>query len=140
MTSGMLSYIHIFMQLDDRTFKDDEVISGVKSVIQRLEPNMEAAIKALNQIYIYKDKLNSFSNYMAEEGIKHMNPAEWWMNFGESVPELRRIAIRVLSQTTSSSNCDRNWSMWSQVHMKARNRLQYKRLHMIVYLRYNMKL
>ena len=66
--------------------------------------------------------------------------AEWWITFGESAPQLKTIAVRVLRQTTSSSNCERNWSMWSQVHTKARNRLQYKRLHMIVYLRYNMKL
>ncbi|CAO2841422.1 unnamed protein product [Amaranthus hypochondriacus] len=39
-----------YLYQDDRISKDDEVISGVKSVIQRLEPNMEAAIKALNQV------------------------------------------------------------------------------------------
>lgn len=64
----------------------------------------------------------------------------WWVTYGESAPELQRIAIKVLSQTTSSSNCERNWSMWSLVHTKTRNRLKYKRLHMIVYVRYNMKL
>ncbi|KAL2938630.1 hypothetical protein RDABS01_022079 [Bienertia sinuspersici] len=48
------------------------------------------------------------------------------MTYGESAPKLQKIAVRVLSQTTSSSNCERNWSIWSLVHAKTRNRLKYK--------------
>jgi len=66
--------------------------------------------------------------------------AEWWITHGACAPELQRIAVRVLSQTTSASRCERNWSMFSQVHTKTRNRLTYKKLNLIVYLRYNQKL
>ncbi|KAK9724045.1 hypothetical protein RND81_05G044300 [Saponaria officinalis] len=82
-------------------------------------------VKVLRLLFIYSQRKDSFST-------------TWWVTYGESAPQLRGIAVKVLSQTTSSSNCERNWNMWSLVHTKTRNRLKYKRLHMIVYLRYNM--
>lgn len=66
--------------------------------------------------------------------------AMWCMTFGESSLELKVIPLNVLNQTTLSSNCERNWSLWSLVHVKTRNRLKYNRLYMVVYLRHNMKL
>ncbi|XVF07160.1 hypothetical protein REPUB_Repub06bG0114600 [Reevesia pubescens] len=69
-----------------------------------------------------------------------MNPAEWWMIYGTCVPELQNLAIKVLSQTTSTSNCERNWSTFSYIHTKARNRLKYDRLQKLVFTYYNMRL
>ncbi|CAL5329930.1 unnamed protein product [Camellia sinensis] len=48
--------------------------------------------------------------------------------------------MRVLNQTTSSSNCERNWSTFSLIHTKTRNRLKYKKLNKLVYVYYNMTL
>lgn len=50
------------------------------------------------------------------------------MVFGVCCPELQRLAIRVLSQTTSATNCERNWSTFSYIHTKTRNRLKYKKV------------
>ena len=36
------------------------------------------------------------------------NTAEWWATFRDEVPHLRSFAKRILSQTTSSSGCERN--------------------------------
>ena len=66
--------------------------------------------------------------------------AEWWLNYGESAPALRTIAIKVLSQTTSSSNCERNWSTFSFIHTRPRNRLTMQKLNKLVYIHYNLKL
>jgi len=41
--------------------------------------------------------------------------ANWWGVFGGSSPNLRRIAIRILSLTISSSGCERNWSTFEGV-------------------------
>ncbi|RVW68799.1 hypothetical protein CK203_062229 [Vitis vinifera] len=35
---------------------------------------------------------------------------EWWFMYGNHTPTLRRLAIKVLSQTASPSTCERNWS------------------------------
>ncbi|XVF21048.1 hypothetical protein REPUB_Repub12eG0056700 [Reevesia pubescens] len=69
-----------------------------------------------------------------------MNSAEWWMIYGTFVPELQNLTIKVLSQTTSASTCERNWSTFSYIHTKARNRLKYERLQKLVFTFYNMRL
>lgn len=53
---------------------------------------------------------------------------------------MKKIAVRILSQTTSSSGCERNWSTFSLIHTKVRNRLSYRRLEKMVYVYYNMRL
>ena len=62
------------------------------------------------------------------------------MIYGSCAPELQSIAIKVLSQTTSASNCERNWSTFSYIHTKTRNRLKYQKLQKLVFTFYNMKL
>ena len=66
--------------------------------------------------------------------------AEWWFMYGNHTPTLRNLSIKVISQTTSSSACERNWSTFSLVHTKQRNRLAYPRLQQLVFCYYNMKL
>ncbi|RZR97863.1 hypothetical protein BHM03_00027107 [Ensete ventricosum] len=69
-----------------------------------------------------------------------MDPVEWWIQFGGDAPHLRKVAIRILSQTTTSSGCERNWSTFALIHTKVRNRLSYRRLEKLVYVHYNMRL
>ncbi|XP_021599084.2 uncharacterized protein LOC110605086 [Manihot esculenta] len=119
---------------------DNEIMLGLKNVIQRLEGDLVNQGKALNQALLFRDKIESFGTALAQKAIKFTNPAEWWINYGESAPELRKIAIKVLSQTTSASNCERNWSTFSLIHTKTRNRLKYQKLHALVFVHYNMRL
>ena len=66
--------------------------------------------------------------------------AEWWFIYGNHTPTLRRFAIKVLSQITSSSACERNWSAFALIHTKQRSQLAYPRLQQLVFCYYNMKL
>ncbi|KAB2617011.1 hypothetical protein D8674_012880 [Pyrus ussuriensis x Pyrus communis] len=72
--------------------------------------------------------------------LKSIPPAEWWNLHGDFALNLQIIAMHILSQTTSSSVCERNWSTFALIHMKKRNRLTYTRLEKIVFCYYNMKL
>ena len=60
--------------------------------------------------------------------------------YGNHTPTLRKLTIKVISQTTSSSACERNWSTFVLIHTKQRNRLAYPRLQQLVFCYYNMKL
>ncbi|XP_078149326.1 uncharacterized protein LOC144544653 [Carex rostrata] len=72
---------------------------------------------------------------------KQCPPAEWWNIYGrEECPNLAHIAIRILSQTVSSSHCERNWSTFALIHTKTRNRLKMNRLMHLVLCHYNMRL
>jgi hypothetical protein len=55
-------------------------------------------------------------------------------------PILRKLAIRILGKTSSSSGCERNWSIFERVHTKRRNRLEHQRLNDLVYVAYNLHL
>ena len=55
---------------------------------------------------------------------------ERWLMYGNHAPTLRNLAIKVFSQTASSSACEINWNTFALIHTKQRNRLAY----------YNMKL
>ncbi|XP_041997203.1 uncharacterized protein LOC121747262 [Salvia splendens] len=50
------------------------------------------------------------------------------------------MAIKLLSQTTSSSGCEHNWSVFERIHAKKRNRLEHQRLTDLVYVHYNLRL
>ena len=60
--------------------------------------------------------------------------------YGNHVPTLRDLALKVLSQNTSSSSCERNWSTFALIHTKQRNQLAYPRLQQLDFCYYNMKL
>lgn len=57
-----------------------------------------------------------------------------------SALRLQMLAIRVLSQTCSSSGCVKNWSIFEHIHSKKRNRLEHYKLNDIVYVHYNLQL
>ena len=60
--------------------------------------------------------------------------------YGNQAPTLRNLALKVLSQTASSLACERNWSTFSYIHTKQRNRLAYPWVQQLVFCYYNMKL
>jgi len=64
-----------------------------------------------------------FGRPMAIAAAKEMPGHRWWMSFGSQTPKLQNIAVKVLSQVTSSGSCERNWSTFEFIHTKKRNRL-----------------
>ncbi|KAF1858712.1 hypothetical protein Lal_00044745 [Lupinus albus] len=92
------------------------------------------------QSCIYHDKVGSFGNSMAAGTVKHLRPNQWWSQFGFSAPMVSQLAIKILSQTTSSSGCERNWSIFGRIHTRKRNKLEHKRLNDLVYVHYNLGL
>ncbi|RVW73543.1 hypothetical protein CK203_062078 [Vitis vinifera] len=52
-------------------------------------------------------------------------------------PNLQKFAMKVLNLTCSASGCDRNWSIFENIHSKRRNRLDHQRLNDLVYTKYN---
>ncbi|KAL0286051.1 UNVERIFIED_CONTAM: hypothetical protein Sangu_2751200 [Sesamum angustifolium] len=81
-----------------------------------------------------------YTGYVEDELRRNPSRAQWWYNYGDEAPNLRKIVVKVLSQTCASSGCERNWSTWSLIHTKLRNRLATEKLHKLVYAHYNMQL
>ncbi|KAK2651904.1 hypothetical protein Ddye_011760 [Dipteronia dyeriana] len=60
--------------------------------------------------------------------------------YESQTPNLQRVAIRILSLTSSSSGCERNWSTFEGIHTKKRNVLDVDRLNNLVYVKFNAEL
>ena len=69
-----------------------------------------------------------------------VKPLFWWESFGYNHPHLQKVALRILAQDCSSSACERNWSSFSLVHTKVRNKLSTRQLERLVYCRSNMRM
>ncbi|GKB14788.1 hAT dimerization domain-containing transposase-related protein [Tanacetum coccineum] len=85
---------------------------------------------------IYRDGEGEFSRISAVKGRSQHCPDEWWRLFARKYPKIQEFAIKILSQTASSSGCERNWSVFERIHTKRRNRLEHKRLNDRVYVHY----
>ena len=44
---------------------------------------------------------------------------EWWATYGLQTPTLMHMALRIHNLTTSSSGCERNWSVFEQVTLES---------------------
>jgi hypothetical protein len=62
------------------------------------------------------------------------DPADWWKQQEHASPELRALAIYALSINPTTGAAERNWSLHSYLHSKARNRLTNERVQKLVYL------
>ncbi|MCO5579575.1 hypothetical protein L7F22_033432 [Adiantum nelumboides] len=88
----------------------------------------------------HKDKDGDFAEVSALEDMQKLSPVAWWENYGTCTPKLQRLAIRVLSQVSSASACERNWSTYGFIHPLKRNRLGHKKADDLVYVHSNLRL
>ena len=84
-------------------------------------------------------KKTTFQLPTANEQIR-LQAIKSWEMFGFCTPNLRRIAIHVLSQGTCASPCERNLSTFSLIHTKRRNRLTHAHVEKLVYIHANHRL
>ncbi|CAG8793399.1 20664_t:CDS:1 [Gigaspora margarita] len=61
-------------------------------------------------------------------------------NFEAAAPELCKVALRILTILSSSAASERNWSNFSYIHDKKRNRLTPSQVLKLVYIYSNYKL
>eukprot|EP00253_Pinus_taeda_P016927 PITA_16927 len=65
-----------------------------------------------------------------DKGAK--KPYSWWENHGAISPPLQQLAMRLLSQVTSSSCCKRNWSTNGNLYSVKKSRLEQSRAKTMV--------
>ncbi|CAL2276801.1 unnamed protein product [Prunus armeniaca] len=134
-------YLNPRYQYETGVGHNKELLSGLQRVFERLNPTGDRGLQAFGaEVINFRDCRKTFRTEMAVKSRKSIPPAEWWNLHGDSAPNLQKIAMRILSQTASSSACERNWSTFALIHTKQRNRLAYTRLEKIVFCYYNMKL
>ncbi|KAJ8775002.1 hypothetical protein K2173_020006 [Erythroxylum novogranatense] len=128
----------VYFRLDVE--KQAEVSRGMLMTITTIVPHDSMQIALTTQMEAYKYSYGDFGMSVAIQQRGLLSPVAWWDLFGCSVPDLRKFAIRILSQCVSATGCERNWSTFEFIHSKKRNRLEHKRLNDLIFVRYNLKL
>ncbi|CAN0922138.1 hypothetical protein LINGRAHAP2_LOCUS32937 [Linum grandiflorum] len=64
--------------------------------------------EALAEKILYDKREKIFARSSAKKTALTQDPCSWWEVYGMYTPILQKIAIRLLSQTASSSGCERN--------------------------------
>ncbi|XP_025685399.1 uncharacterized protein [Arachis hypogaea] len=105
-----------------------------------VETLCDDSVAAIQEIHLYRDCKESFGRESAKRAASRLELGEWWRLHGGSAPNLQKVAVRLLHQTSSSSGCERNWNLFEQIYSKRRNRLEHQRLSDIVYVTYNLRL
>ncbi|XP_024535906.1 uncharacterized protein LOC112348087 [Selaginella moellendorffii] len=95
-----------------------------------MHSSMHSAAHALNPSYLAQD-------LDAESKAKRKFPVSWWESYGYEMHELRKLALRMLSQGVCSSPCEQNWSSWNLIQTKRRNHLLLENLKKLVYVHSN---
>ncbi|KAL4276705.1 hypothetical protein AHAS_Ahas20G0233900 [Arachis hypogaea] len=116
-------------------------ISGLLDVIEKYaydDPVLNS--KLTSEKRIFKNAEKDFGRPSAIRERTTVMLDQWWESYGCGAPNLQKLAIRVLSQTCSSSGCERNWSIFEHIHSKKRNRLEHQKLNDLVYVHYNLRL
>ncbi|RVW91326.1 hypothetical protein CK203_035382 [Vitis vinifera] len=94
--------------------------------------------KVVAEVSLFTNAQGLFGNELAVRTRKTRAPVtEWWAAYGASAPNLQKFAMKVLNLTCSASGCERNWSIFENIHSKRRNRLDHQRLNDLVYIKYN---
>jgi hypothetical protein len=131
-----------FLTLDVNAMNGGEVFSGLTAVIEKvLYDDEDAQAQALQQYADFRKQRGAiFDRKSLQAAAKTVPAHEWWEMIAGGAAELRTVAMRVLSKTSSASACERNWSAFAAVQAPKRCRLSSENLDNLVYLRSNLRL
>ncbi|XP_061371496.1 uncharacterized protein LOC133314070 [Gastrolobium bilobum] len=128
-------------RLQRKKKKAEPYLNILDNVIERyVHKDEELSSKLTSELRTFNESDGDFGRNIAIRERTKVMPDKWWELYGFGAPNLRQLAIRILSQTCSASGCERNWSAFGQIHSNRRNRLEHKRLNDLVYVRYNLRL
>jgi hypothetical protein len=113
---------------------------ALNKVVRKLCPILGVQFNdAMAELTEYKERRGPYSPVEAPDIREaYMEAHQWWHRVGGNA--LPKIAKCILSLTCSASSCERNWSMYSFVHSKNRNRLGVDKVEALVYIYTNSKL
>eukprot|EP00253_Pinus_taeda_P008055 PITA_08055 len=115
-------------------------MDGFFACVERMVSSKQEREDISKEMEVYRMGGGIFGFNMAIKNRTTKMPDVWWTSYGARVPHLQKLAIRVLSETCSSSGCEHNWSVFDKIHSKKRNRLESQHLNDMVYVYYNLRL
>ena len=125
--------------LHDKELADDsDAITACKRVLERV-CSPETYPHVVLEFLAFRHKEPPFHN-MLDPKHQKCSAHAWWDFEGACGKLIAPIARKILAQTVSSSSCEHNWSNYSFVYNRSRNRLQKQRAEDLVYVYTNARL
>ncbi|KAL6342253.1 hypothetical protein AAG906_006876 [Vitis piasezkii] len=75
----------------------------------------------------YKEIFNIIDKRLTRDPAKQEKVVAEWAAYG--APNLQRFAMKVLNLTCSASGCERNWSIFENIHSKRKNKMEDEDSH-----------
>jgi hypothetical protein len=119
---------------------DHELSKGRKEAFRQIYQDRASFDEVEAGFIDFSTANERFSSYdvLKDRGAK--KPHAWWATHGASCPPLQELAMRILSQVTSSSCCERNWSTYGNLYSLKKSRLEQSRAESMVYVHTNLHL
>jgi hypothetical protein len=95
--------------------------------------------KILQDLGEYCGKQSLWDDPLIWEAATCTDPITWWKGYCPQ-RELPKLAVIILNLPASAAACERNWSNYSNVKTKKRNRTTVDRTKKLVSINYNLKL
>ncbi|XLR22794.1 hypothetical protein S83_050694 [Arachis hypogaea] len=121
-------------------YQDIEITNERVKCLKRYFSDEEEKINVNIEFASFSDGRGVFDDYdsLNDRGI--VDAKSWWLIHGGKVKFLQPIDVRLLGQPSSSSCCERNWSIYSFIHSLKRNKLKPKRAENLVFVHTNLRL
>jgi len=119
---------------------DGEISQGRKIAFRRIFQDNTSFLEVEEGFVEFSTGTRRFGAYdvLGDRGVK--SAYAWWATHGASCPILQQLALRVLSQITSSSCCERNWSTYGNLYSLKKSKLDQSRAETMVYVHTNLRL
>ena len=130
----------------DKTFATLPLAPGATEEEEALHAELLTKSKAAqtaahSQFSQYKNKTGGlFNRDVVIEAVGKMSAYDWWYLYCGGLPELRKVALRVLAQPCSSSSSERMWKDLGEVVNKKRTRMGWDSVTANIYIRHNRRL
>eukprot|EP00253_Pinus_taeda_P016358 PITA_16358 len=94
---------------------DGEISQGMKDAFRWVFQDRALLDEVEDAFVEFSTGTDRFAGYdvIRDRGAK--KPYSWWANRGATNPPLQQLAMRLLSQVTSSPCCERNWSTYGNL-------------------------
>ncbi|CAN0858787.1 hypothetical protein LINGRAHAP2_LOCUS30877 [Linum grandiflorum] len=120
---------------DSTIFDNSNVTTSLITTVEQFYHGCDEDIhdQVVNiEFTMFQRKQGLFGKKVARNACDNFefNPVAWWRMYGGDTPYLQKMAIKIMSLTSSSSACERNWSTFESV-----SHLVLNSLSMILYSR-----
>ena len=130
-------YLGTGMSIEKRLVVEELILAHPSVSELSNKPTMEQQQSVFEDYTNFRIAVNEMKHRTGTNLALRLAPLKFWLSYGESFPSLQRLAKQVFNMVASSAASERNFSAFSHVHTKLRNRLSDDAVEKLVYVRTN---